>query len=287
LPAANSCPGNTGDVVISVTPLPPVVFTPCTDITTTTDAKPIILKGGTPLGGTYSGTGVNIGIFYASLAGTGTHNILYSYTSVNGCSKTASLNISVTGAPGFTCDNMLTDVRDNAQYPTVKIGTQCWMAASLNFGNTIPSTAMQRDNCIVEKYCYNDNLANCSSLGGLYQWDEMMQFYATEGIQGLCPPAWHVPSENEWTTLFNFYISSGFAGSPLKSTGYSGFNALLMGVRFDNVNWNFSNFATFLWSSTSHGPTKAWAHSMNTINPSVSFYPGNRSNAFSVRCIKD
>jgi uncharacterized protein (TIGR02145 family) len=287
LPAANGCPGNPGNVLISVAPLPPVVFTPCTDIITTTDAKPITLKGGTPLGGAYSGLGVNAGIFYPSLAGPGLHNILYSYTSINGCSNTSSLNISVISAPGFFCDNAFTDVRDNTQYPTVSIGAQCWMAANLNFGNIIASTAMQRDNCVVEKYCFNDNAVNCSSQGGLYQWDEMMQFDNTVGIQGLCPPAWHVPSENEWTTLFNFYTSSGFAGSPLKSGGFSGFNALLMGVHFDNVNWNFSNFATFLWSSTSHGPTKAWAHAMNSFNPSVSYYPSNRSNAFSVRCIKD
>jgi uncharacterized protein (TIGR02145 family) len=287
LPSINSCPGTLNNVVITVLPLPPTVFPPCPDITTTTDAKPFTLKGGTPLGGVYSGPGVNAGIFYPTLAGPGTSTLLYSYINVNGCAKTASLNLSVIGAPGFTCDNMFTDVRDNAQYPTVKIGTQCWMAANLNYGNVIPSTSMQRDNCLAEKYCFNDNVANCSSQGGLYQWDKMMQFDGTEGNQGLCPPAWHVPTENEWTTLFNFYTSNGFAGSPLKYSGFSGFNALLMGIRFDNRNWFFSNFATFIWSSTSQGPTKAWAHAMNSINPSVSYYPANRSNAFSVRCIKD
>jgi uncharacterized protein (TIGR02145 family) len=115
----------------------------------------------------------------------------------------------------------------------------------------------------------------------------MMQFEAVESIQGLCPPGWHVPAENEWNTLFGLYISNGFAGSPLKYTGYSGFNAFLNGIRFDNKNWNFDTFATFLWSSTAQGPFKAWAHSMNSINPSVSYYPANRSNAFYVRCIKN
>jgi uncharacterized protein (TIGR02145 family) len=114
-----------------------------------------------------------------------------------------------------------------------------------------------------------------------------MQFEAVEGIQGLCPPGWHVPSENEWNVLFSLYISNGFAGSPMKYTGYSGFNAFLNGIRFNNRNWNFDSFATFMWSSTSHGPFKAWAHAMNTQNPSVSYYPGNRSNAFYVRCIKN
>ncbi|MCX6245856.1 MAG: hypothetical protein NTU98_14265 [Bacteroidetes bacterium] len=287
LPTANACPGTTGNVVVTVAPLPAVTLTPCNDITTTTDAKPFTLKGGLPLGGTYSGAGVNTGIFYPSLASVGTHTILYSFTSFNGCSSSATLNITVLGAIGFTCDNTLTDIRDNSTYPTIKIGTQCWMATNLNYGNLIPSTSMQRDNCVVEKYCFSDNSANCATTGGLYQWDEVMIYNAAEGIQGLCPPGWHIPTENEWLTVFNYYTNNGFAASALKSTGYSGFNALLAGVRFHNTTWDFDGFASLFWSSTSHGPSKAWAHGMNSFDPSVSYYPGNRSNAFPVRCIKD
>ncbi len=286
-PSANGCTGTPNNVVVIVKPLAAVSFTPCTDIITTTDANLITLKGGLPLGGTYSGTGVNTGLFNPSVAGAGTHAIIYSYSNMYGCANTASLNITVLNPLPFFCDSPFTDVRDNKQYPTIKLGALCWMAANLNFGMQILSSAMQRDNCTVEKYCFNDISSNCSTLGGLYQWDEMMQFEAVESIQGLCPPGWHVPSENEWNTLFGLYISSGFAGSPLKYSGYSGFNAFLNGIRFDNRNWNFDTFATFMWSSTSHGLYKAWVHGMNSINPSVSYYPGNRSNAFYVRCVKN
>ena len=195
--------------------------------------------------------------------------------------------ITVISPLSFSCGSTVTDVRDNKSYTTILIGTQCWMAENLNYGIKNSGTANQRDNCIPEKYCYNDNDANCSVSGGLYQWDEMMKYDNAAGIQGVCPPAWHVPTETEWNVLFAFYISNGFAGSPLKNTGYSGFNASIKGVQFKNVNWNFLDFATFFWSSNSQGPFKAWAHGMNTYNPSVSFYPGSRSNAFSVRCIKD
>ena len=115
----------------------------------------------------------------------------------------------------------------------------------------------------------------------------MMKFDNSEGGQGLCPPGWHVPKESEWTALFNYYISNGFAASPLKSTGYSGFNAMLDGLRHENVTWDFNNFATMFWSSTTHGITKAWAHGMNFYDPSVSYYPSLRSNAFYLRCLKD
>ncbi|MEI6899978.1 MAG: hypothetical protein WCL00_08870, partial [Bacteroidota bacterium] len=91
----------------------------------------------------------------------------------------------------------------------------------------------------------------------------------------------------EWNTLFSFYINNGFAGSPLKYSGFSGFNALLNGVNHFNRQWDFQNFAIFFWSSTPYGPYKAWAHGMNDYDPSVSVYPSSRANAFSVRCIRD
>jgi uncharacterized protein (TIGR02145 family) len=161
------------------------------------------------------------------------------------------------------------------------------MAANLDYGNSLSGALTQRDNCTPEKFCYNDNPGSCTTMGGLYQWDELMQYINASASQGLCPPEWHIPTENEWNTLFSYYISNGFAGSPLKYTGYSGFNAYLDGARFGNVNWNFLNFATIFWSSTARGNNKAWAHGMNEFNPSVSSYPGSRLNAFSVRCIKD
>jgi len=285
-PSFNSCPGTADSVKIIVNPLPAVSYTLCNDAITTTAAQPFKLKGGLPLGGTYSGTGVTAGTFNPSV-GIGNHTITYSYLNTWGCASNATQVISVINVPVFACDNLMTDIRDNAQYPTIKIGSQCWMAANLNYGSFISSAQMQRDNCIPEKYCFNDNLANCTALGGLYQWDELMQYDNIAAAQGFCPPGWHIPIENEWTTLFNSYISNGFAGSPLKSTGYSGFNALLGGAWFNNVNWNFGNFAVMFWSSSSEGITKAWAHGMNTYNPSVSYYPASRTNALTLRCIKD
>jgi len=286
-PSANQCAGIPGSVMVTVNPLPSVSFTTCNDPVTTTSATPFDLKGGLPSGGTYSGTGIISGTFYPNLAGTGTFTLNYSYTNTWGCIATANHSITVISAGAFNCGDILTDPRDNQTYLTVKLGTQCWMAANLDYGSEIPSTAFPWDNCLPEKYCYNDNPLNCSSYGGLYTWDEMMQYEDIPAIQGLCPPEWHIPVENEWTTLFNLFISNGFAGSPLKYTGYSGFNALLDGSRFKFSVWGMDNFATLIWSSTSYGPDKAWAHGMNRPDPSVSYYPASKSNAFVVRCVKN
>ena len=277
----------TGTAVVTVNPVPVVSYTPCNDNITTIAAQPINLKGGIPLGGNYSGAGVNGNIFNPSTAGTGNHTITYTYTNFYGCSRNATQTITVVNVPVFTCGNNLTDIRDNQKYATVKLGTRCWMVANLNFGTNILSTSMQRDNCINEKYCYNDDPVNCTNYGGLYQWDEMMRYDSTPAEQGFCPPGWHVPTENEWNSLFLIYVSNGFAGAPLKYTGYSGFNAFLSGVRFNNISWNFSNFAIMFWSSNKEAPGKAWAHGMNNFNPSVSYYPSSKTHAFALRCIQD
>jgi uncharacterized protein (TIGR02145 family) len=282
-------PASSSEIIMSGTLAPIVTFTSCFDTITTVNAKPIKLKGGIPLGGTYSGPGVNslTGVFTPATAGIGTKTITYSYTNAVLCTASKSIHIIVQAAAGFICGNNFIDIRDSKVYPTVQIGSQCWLAANLNFGAIIASTQDQRDNCISEKYCYNDNPINCTNQGGLYQWDEIMLYDDTPADQGFCPPAWHLPTENEWNTLFANYINNGFAGSPLKYSGYSGFNALLSGTRHIDKSWDFKGFATFFWSSTSYGGYKAWAHGMNDVDPSVSIYPASRANAFSVRCLHD
>lgn len=283
---------------VTLNPSPVVTFQRCFDSVTLTTARPISLKGGIPREGVYSGTGVNSGVFYPALAGSGLHTITYRYTNIGGCFSDATQGIVVQTPAAWNCGNLLQDLRDGKVYPTVQIGNQCWMAANLNYGTQIPGAQSQRDNCINEKYCYNNDPGLCALGSVLYQWDELMAYQSAEGLQGLCPPAWHVPSESEWTNLFNQFINSGFAGNPLKVTGYAGFNALLAGFQGFNLVWNYgpANLvlrSTLFWSSTSHGETKAWAHGMNEVvadiefTPSVSYYPSMRNNAFSVRCIRD
>jgi uncharacterized protein (TIGR02145 family) len=279
-------PASSNTITVITINSPIVTFILCFDSITTINAKPIKLKGGIPLGGTYSGPGVNsiTGLFTPSTAGIGTKTMTYSYTNSALCSASKTKTIIVRAAPVFTCGSSLLDIRDGKIYPTVQIGSQCWMAADLNYGTEIPSTQHQRDNCIPEKYIRNASPVTSYSY---YQWDEMMRYDDTPGLQGLCPAAWHVPAEAEWNTLFSVYTNNGFAGSPLKYSGYSGFNALLSGVNHFNRQWDFQNFATFFWSSTPYGPYKAWSHGMNDYNPSVSVYPSSRVNAFSIRCLQD
>ncbi len=282
-------PASSAKIIMIGSLAPNVAFSACFDTVTTVNAKPFKLKGGLPLGGSYSGPGVNssTSMFTPSVAGIGVKTINYSYVNVHDCGANKSKSIVVQPYPSFTCGNNLVDARDNKVYPTVQIGSQCWMSKNLDFGIAIANSIHQADNCIAEKYCYNGTVANCSQYGGLYQWDELMKFDDTPAGQGLCPPGWHVPTETDWTTLMNYYLGNGRAGRPLQDTITNGFKALRSGVFYLNSSWSFLDFATILWSSTSAGQSNAISHGMNLYNFSVSLYPASRANAFPVRCLRD
>lgn len=59
------------------------------------NATPFALTGGIPAGGIYSGPGVSSGIFNPTVAGTGVHEITYTFSSVNGFTQTCKFEILV------------------------------------------------------------------------------------------------------------------------------------------------------------------------------------------------
>ena len=72
----------------------------------------------------------------------------------------------------------------------------------------------------------------------MYQWNEAMQYDTTQGVQGICPPGWHIPTMAEFETLS---LTVGGDGNALKANGQgagwgagtntSGFSARLAGFR--------------------------------------------------------
>jgi uncharacterized protein (TIGR02145 family) len=204
----------------------------------------------------------------------------------------------------------LIDSRDGISYETVQIGDHCWMAENLNIGTRIDGSNNQIDNGIIEKYCFNNTEANCDVYGGLYQWDEMMQYETTEGVQGICPDGWHVPTDAEWCELeqeVDATISCNTTGwlgvdggGKLKEAGTihwnspnagatnsSGFTALPGGYRRPNETFhNVGNFGN--WSSSSqHGTSTVWYRSLYYDNAQVGRYYNYKSYGWSVRCLKD
>ncbi|HEY0977471.1 MAG TPA: putative Ig domain-containing protein, partial [Flavobacteriales bacterium] len=89
---ANNCTGQ-GSLEIVVNAAPEVTAEPfnmmCINHT------PILLMGAAPAGGTWSGTGVGEGTFNPAEAGPGSHSLVYTYTSEDGCTAQAYSTIEV------------------------------------------------------------------------------------------------------------------------------------------------------------------------------------------------
>ncbi len=66
----------------------------------------VLLSGGAPVGGTYSGTGISNGQLNPVIAGPGTLPINYTYTNIHGCSATATSSIQIKNAPVVTLGSL-------------------------------------------------------------------------------------------------------------------------------------------------------------------------------------
>jgi uncharacterized protein (TIGR02145 family) len=198
----------------------------------------------------------------------------------------------------FTCGNPFTDTRDSKIYNTVLIGTQCWFAQNLNAGAKIPASANQTNNSIIEKYCYNNDENNCTVYGGLYQWDEAMQYSTTEGVKGICPTGWHLPTDAEWTTLITFLDLA--AGGKMKEAGTahwispnegatnsSGFTALPGGISYGDGTFDSLTIDAYFWSSSPDDATNAWRRSFVYYTAGAYRHSSLKTRGDSVRCLKD
>jgi uncharacterized protein (TIGR02145 family) len=151
------------------------------------------------------------------------------------------------------CDGIKEVNYEGEIYKTVAIENKCWLTKNLNIGTRIDGIQNQTNNQIIEKYCYDDNPKNCESFGGLYQWDEVMQYTTQENAQGICTKGWHIPTLVEFETL---QTTLNISGNELKAVGQgtgngigtnaSGFAALMVGLRRDKGKFgNFGEIANF------------------------------------------
>ncbi|MHB1686561.1 MAG: FISUMP domain-containing protein [Ignavibacteriaceae bacterium] len=194
---------------------------------------------------------------------------------------------------GVPCPGIPTITYAGKVYNTVQIGSQCWLRENLDVGTMIYILSNQTNNSKIEKYCYNNNPANCDAYGGLYQWDEAMQYVNTEKAQGICPSGWHIPTLSEVDTLKAAIYYNGNAlkdvnqGSGIGTgTNTSGFSALLAGY---GSNGNFSSLGdnTSFWGSTQYDATTALGLYLTNYDGNIAFSYFNKVSGFSVRCLKN
>jgi uncharacterized protein (TIGR02145 family) len=174
---------------------------------------------------------------------------------------------------------IFTDTRDKKTYKTVKLGEQVWFAENLNFEAK-------------GSKCYDDKPDNCKKYGRLYNW--MTAFEA-------CPSGWHLPSQEEWRTLTDFFGGWSVAGKKIKAK--SGWNkngngtddfgfAALPGGHHDGTFTNVGNFG--YWWTASEGDGSAelttavyFVMYMSDDNEKFGDNLYDDGDLNSVRCIKD
>jgi len=176
------------------------------------------------------------------------------------------------------------DDRDGQKYKWVKIDNQIWMAENLSY---MPKSG--------KYWAYDNKNENKLIYGYLYDWNTAKQ---------VCPIGWHLPSDDEWNQLVNFFAGEQVAASKLKSKTYcenpdigaptnSGFEALLGGFRYCGT-FCYIGKVGYWWSATEYDKSFAWYREIrfNDINLYRShgwfnYAMYGKRTGFSVRCIRN
>jgi uncharacterized protein (TIGR02145 family) len=143
---------------------------------------------------------------------------------------------------------------------------------------------------------YNNNSQYDCPYGKLYNW------YAVADPRNVCPSGWHVPSDDEWSTLTNFLGGTNPAWSKLKSTGTlywfdsngytsnstneSGFSALPGGFRSNSDYFQLGTLGTW-WSSTEGDLYAALSRSIGNMSEYLNQDTSQKMQGSSIRCLRD
>ena len=235
------------------------VNTALTNIThTTTSATGIgsLTSSGLPSGVTAAWASNTITISGTPTAtGTFNYTIPLTGTSCSGVNATGTITVN---APA--CGSVTSVTHEGYSYPTVSIGTQCWMNENLrvrkyndgiteirfdksggtagNVSQTWAGTGLNYGaHTIYEHDSTTTSPSNLTKYGYLYNWYAVKGIFKTGVIASIdtlniCPTGWHVPTDAEWTILTDYLGGLSVAGGKLKSTGD---NTAGTGL------WNFPN----------------------------------------------
>jgi len=153
---------------------------------------------------------------------------------------------------------------DIANYRTVIIGGQTWMAENLNY-NVSGSRCYGEGGLVynAETWAYDKTLSsseiqsNCDRYGRLYDWATAINLFSScnssscagqisANHRGICPSGWHIPSDADWNVLMKFInpsCSDNFpcdgVGTKLKSeSGWDDYYEYDDGIKSDAISGN-------------------------------------------------
>lgn len=190
-----------------------------------------------------------------------------------------------------------------AYYPAVGICCATWMTRNLDVsyyrnGDPIPQVkdAAAWGALTTGAWCYNNNDAAAGAVyGKLYNW------YAINDSRGLAPYGWHMPTDFEWTTLYNCLGGdAALAGGAMKeiglahwaspnsaATNLNGFTALGAGLRYSGGSFQLLYDAVF-WASTENtNGSSAWNRNLSWASGLLTKTASLKTYGYSVRCVKD
>ena len=233
-----------------------------------------------------------------------TNNTAYTYRvyAYNSVGNSLQYSNEITITTSTSGGSSVTDIDGNI-YPTVQICNQVWTAKNLDVshyrnGDLIPQVTdpTQWSNLTTGAWCYyENNSANGTIYGKLYNW------YAVNDPRGLAPTGYHVPSNDEWTSLETCLGGASVAGGAMKEAGLmhwlttntgatnsSGFSGLPGGDRSGNGNFeNNIGSSGFWWSSTEGSTSSAWNRYLVYDSRLVDRFNDDKPIGFSVRCLRD
>jgi len=215
-------------------------------------------------------------------------------------------------ATNIPCPGTPTVEYEEQVYNTIQIFSQCWFKENLNVGTMIQGNINMHNDGISEKYCYSNIEDSCTIYGGLYQWNEIMQYTQQEAVQGICPPGWHIPTDEEWKVLEGAVDSQYRIGDPLWDTvhwrgfdaglnlkskwgwvnqsnglDWYGFSVIPAGLRSQLGNFFSLGLRSTFWSSTMYSPYSIYYRLLFYDHEDISRSPYHQETGFSVRCLKD
>ena len=212
------------------------------------------------------------------------------------------------------CTNgSFTDGRDGRSYRCVTIGAQTWMAENLDFGTRVSGSSTQNSATATsaQKYCYNNDTANCAIYGGLYQWHTALALapscdnsscsvQISSKHRGICPEGWHIPSENEWNALKTYVDSANGGSTNDEGRSLKGTTLWSSGTGTDDFGWGgrpggnrgdgFTNIGKLglWWVAAESGSSGAVNRKLSATSNRLEEERGyGKNEARSIRCVKD
>lgn len=150
----------------------------------------------------------------------GTHYHLIVWA-VNSCGVSDSLIMEAHTSDFFIfCGE---DICYNGEfYSTIDIGGQCWFNENLKYDNGCSQVTWISYTDTGWCGCFNNDCETyLDEYGLLYQWSAAMKGSTVEGSQGICPPGWHIPADDEIKELEMFL---GMSQEEADNTGWRGTN---------------------------------------------------------------